>query len=224
MKKGNFQQTAERIERMLARAKDMSETVRILCEKGDMEEANEAAFRLEEITEKVVLLTRSLPAYTGYPRARSEVNRIIAETVSITIGYTKEGWFSVRMPMLLPKKEHGSADYIRQILYPEMQRFFRGKVLEKLDYACIVIRHVYSEDRPERRARDHDNIETRMVSDIVAMFTVVDDSPIYCTHLYVTAPGSEDRTEVYIIPQKELPDFMAREDFMPKEGEKLYET
>lgn len=224
MKKGNFHQTAERIDRMLVRAKDMSETVRILCEKGDMEEANEAAFRLEEITEKVVLLTRALPAYTGYPRARSEVNRIIADTVPVTIGYTKEGWFSVRMPMLLPKKERGSTDYIRQILYPEMQRFFRGKPLKKLDNACIVIRHVYSEDRPERRARDHDNIETNTVSDIVAMFTLDDDSPKHCSHLYISALGNEERTEIYIVPKDELCDFLKHEGTMPKEGEKLYET
>ena len=224
MKKGNFQQLIVRIDRMLATAKESSETVKILCEKGDMIEANEEAFRLEGITEKVVLMTRALPAYTGYPRARSEVNHIIADAVPIDIGYTESGWFSVRIPLLLPKKEHGSSDYIRQILYPAMQRFFRGRIPHKLDEATIVFRHVYSEDRPERRARDHDNIETRMVSDIVAMFTVVDDSPIYCTHLYVTAPGSEDRTEVYVVPQKELPEFMAREDLMPKEGEKLYET
>ena len=224
MKKGNFQQLIVRIDRMLATAKESSETVKILCEKGDMIEANEEAFRLEGITEKVVLMTRALPAYTGYPRARSEVNHIIADAVPIDIGYTESGWFSVRIPLLLPKKEHGSTDYIRQILYPEMQRFFRGKPLKKLDNACIVIRHVYSEDRPERRARDHDNIETRMVSDIVAMFTLVDDSPIYCTHMYLTASGNEDRTEVYVVPQKDFLDFIEREETMPKEGEKLYET
>ena len=224
MKKGNFQQTVARVDKMLARAKDTSEMIRILCEKGDMEEANEAAFRLEEITEKVVLMTRALPAYTGYPRARSEVNHIIADTVPITLGYTKEGWFSVRMPMLLPKKESGSADYIRQILYPAMQRFFRGRIPHKLDEATIVFRHVYSEDRPERRARDHDNIETNTVSDIVAMFTLVDDSPKHCSHLYISALGNEERTEIYIVPKDELCDFLKHEGTMPKEGEKLYET
>ena len=224
MKKGNFQQTVARVDKMLARAKDTSEMIRILCEKGDMEEANEAAFRLEEITEKVVLMTRALPAYTGYPRARSEVNHIIADTVPITLGYTKEGWFSVRMPMLLPKKESGSADYIRQIMYPAMQRFFRGKNSNKLEDAVVVFRYVYSEERPERRARDHDNIETNMVSDIVAMFTLIDDSPKYCSHFSIYALGNEERTEVYVIPNKEFCDFIKLEKEMAKEGEKLYET
>ena len=224
MKKGNFQQTVARVDKMLARAKDTSEMIKILCEKGDMEEANDAAFRLEEITEKVVLMTRALPAYTGYPRARSEVNHIIADTVPIMMGYTKEGWFSVRIPMLLPKKEHGSADYIRQVMYPSMQRFFRGKNSNKLDDAVVVFRHVYSEERPERRARDHDNIETNMVSDIVAMFTLIDDSPKYCSHFSISALGNEERTEVYVIPNKEFCDFIKLEKEMAKEGEKLYET
>lgn len=224
MKKGNFRQTAIRIEMMITEAKDVAESLAILCEKGDMAEANEMAFRLEETTEKVVLLTRALPAYTGSQSAKSEVNHIIADVVHVDIGYTKEGWFSVRMPMLLPKKEHGSADYIRQILYPAMKRFFKGKATNKLDEAVIVFRHIYTEERPERRARDHDNIETNMVSDIAAMFTIVDDSPNHCSHLYISALGNEERTEVYVIPKAKLCDFWEAEKTMSKEGEKLYET
>ena len=224
MKKGNFQYTIERIDRMLAKAKDISETVKILCEKGDMTEASEEAFRLEEITEKTVLLTRALPAYTGYPRAKSEVNHIIRETVPIEIGYTEEGWFSLRMPTLLPKKSSGSADYIRQMLYPAMQRFFKGKIPYKYDEATIVFRHVYSEERPDRQARDHDNIETNMVADIVAMFVLVDDSPKHCSHFYLSSVGDADRTEVYVVPKGELCAFLKSEENMSKEGEKLYET
>ena len=78
--------------------------------------------------------------------------------------------------------------------------------------------------RPERRARDHDNIETNTVSDIVAMFTLVDDSPKHCSHLYISALGNEERTEIYIVPKDELCDFLKHEGTMPKEGEKLYET
>ncbi len=224
MKKGNFQHTIARIDKMLARAKDTSETIRILCEKGDMEEANFEAFRLEEITEKVVLLTRALPSYTGNPRARSEVNAIIRETVPIEIGYTEEGWFSLRMPMLLPHKERGSAGYIRQILYPAMQRFFRGKPLYKSDEAVIVYRHVYTEERPDRQARDHDNIEINMTTDIVAMFALVDDSPEHCSHYYFSALGDSERTEVYVVPKNEFPTFLEAAENFSKEGEKLYET
>ena len=130
----------------------------------------------------------------------------------------------MRMPMLLPKKERGSADYIRQIMYPAMQRFFRGKLSTKLDDATIVFRHVYSEDRPERRLRDHDNIETNMVSDIICVFALIDDGPKYCSHLYMSAAGNDERTEVYVVPNDQLCDFIHREKLMGKEAEKLYET
>ena len=106
----------------------------------------------------------------------------------------------------------------------EQPHGFRGRIPHKLDEAAIVFRHVYSEDRPERRARDHDNIETNTVSDIVAMFTLVDDSPKHCSHLYISALGNEERTEIYIVPKDELCDFLKHEGTMPKEGEKLYET
>jgi len=224
MKNGNFQQTIARIDKLLAKAKASSATIKILCEKGDMEEANAEAFHLEEITEKVVLLTRALPAYTGYPRAKSEVNHIIAHSVPVDIGYTEEGWFSVRIPALLPKKEHGSADYIRQILYPAMQRFFKGKIPYKFDKATIVYRHVFDEERPDRQARDHDNIEVNMTTDIVAMFALVDDSPKHCSHYYRTDVGCEDRTEIYVVPSEELPMLLDAFKMMPREGVKLYET
>ena len=39
----------------------------------------------------------------------------------------------------------------------------------------LVYRHVYDKDYPERNMRDHDNIEINQVTDIVALFTMVDD-------------------------------------------------
>ena len=49
----------------------------------------------EEIAEKIVLLTRALPCYTGRPVARVDVEKIIEKTISVEIGYTKQGWFSI---------------------------------------------------------------------------------------------------------------------------------
>ena len=61
-----------------------------------------------EQTEKFNLLMRELPVYTGEPRALSDVYEIVEKTVNIEIGYTEQGWFCVKMPWLLQKKEHGN--------------------------------------------------------------------------------------------------------------------
>ena len=89
---------------------------------------------------------------------------------------------------------------------------------------CVLIyRHVYDRARPERKMRDHDNIEINMVSDIVAMYVMPDDSPAVCSHYYCSTAGQEERTEVYVVPKKEFPIWLAMENTMPDEGVELYE-
>ena len=80
-----------------------------------------------EQTEKFNLLMRELPVYTGDPTAFNDVYEIVEKTVNIEIGYTEQGWFCVKMPCLLQKKEHGNNRYIRSILYPAIEKFFKNK-------------------------------------------------------------------------------------------------
>ncbi len=88
---------------------------------------------------------------------------------------------------------------------------------------CVLIyRHVYDAARPERQRRDHDNIEINMVSDIVAMYVMPDDGPSICSHYYCSAAGTEDRTEVYVVPRESFPIWLVTEKAMPSEGVKLY--
>ncbi|MFT3951740.1 MAG: DUF6100 family protein [Oscillospiraceae bacterium] len=198
--------------------------VRMLHEMGLHEMAFEAAFRLEELSEKTTLLTRALPAYTGFRLAQLGTERLIASSVPVEIGFTAENWFSVRMPVLLPKKEEGSAAYVRSFLYPAMQSFFSGVQPVRYRDCVLIYRHVYSAGRPERQYRDHDNIELNMVTDIVAMYVMTDDAPKGCCHYYCSAAASRERTEVYVVPKKEFPFWLVTEKTMPDEGVKLCET
>ncbi len=175
--------------------------------------AYDAALRLEEQVEKTTLLARQLPACTGRPTAYADSQQVIMDAVPVEIGYTPEGWFRLALPSLLPKKTHGSVNYYRGILYPAMHRFFQCNRERRRYRSCVLIyRHVYTPDRPERRMRDHDNYEVNMVTDIVALYTMPDDSPAFCTHFYCTARGESDHTEVYVVPVK---DFRKWLDSMP---------
>ena len=66
-----------------------------------MELAYAMALKLAEEIEKLTLLTRALPAYTGNPRALQDVDAVAAESVPIEAGFTIEGWFCIRLPLLL---------------------------------------------------------------------------------------------------------------------------
>lgn len=219
-----YMQTLERIESGIKQMRDQAAAVRWFYENNGPNESFRRALMLEEAAEKTVLLTRTLPAYTGRPHAADDVESICEQAVPIEIGYTEDGWFSLRIPALLPKKEEGSAEYIRALLYPAMQRFFRKQVPIRYRNCVLIFRHVYDRARPERQKRDHDNIEVNMVSDIVALYVMPDDAPSVCSHYYCSAEASADRTEVYVVPKTEFTVWLATESAMPDKGVTLYEN
>jgi len=146
------------------------------------------------------------------------------ESFPFQIGFTAEGWFCLKIPLLLPKKSSGSPAYITDPLYPAMKRFWRGKPPVRYPDNILIFRHVYSKERPERQYRDHDNIELNRVTDVVALYVMVDDSPMRCRHYYCSAPGSSERTEVYVVPRSEFSIWLSHEDSIPDMGVILYEN
>ena len=189
----------------------------------DRESYFQQALLIEECAEQLTLAARTLPSYIGHPDAEVQVEAILKQEIPVEIGYTKEGWFSVRIPMLLPKKSKGSTDYIRSFLYPAMRDFFVEKPPVRYREAVLIYRHVYDRRRPERQMRDHDNIEINMVSDIVAMYVMPDDGPAVCAHYYCSAAAEQERTEVYVVPKGDFPTWLSGEAAMPDGGVELYE-
>lgn len=218
-----FLDTVVRIEKLERRFGEQLASVRWFCEDDSIYEAYLHAQNLEETAERMVILTRTLPAYSGVPDAKIETERRMEGCIPVQIGFTAEGWFGLHIPALLPKKAGGSADYIRSFLYPAMRRFFEKRPPVRCGQCILVYRHVYDRERPDRRMRDHDNIEVNMVSDIVAMYAMPDDSPAVCSHYYCSAEGAGERTEVYVVPKWDFPIWLVKETGMPDKGVKLYE-
>lgn len=219
----SFSKTLDKIENKIQLISEQFNSARFLYTNGFIGEAYEKSMLLEETTEKLVLLTRILPAYTGNPNADIEVNNIMRISIPLEIGFTVEGWFSVRIPALLPKKSKGSADYIRSFLYPAMSEFFKAVPPVRYSDCVLIYRHIYDRKRRERQKRDHDNIEINMVSDIIALYVMPDDGPSVCSHYYCSAEGCNDRTEIYVVPKTDFSVWLTLENSMPDEGVKLYE-
>lgn len=219
----SFLKVLNKIDAKMKRIGEQVSSIKWFYDAGNTDAAYALALKLEETSEKVVLLARSLPAYTGNPLAVQDVENLIASSIPVDIGYTAENWFSVRFPLLLPKKPAGSADYIRSLLYPAMRKFFEHGEPVRYGDCVLIYRHIYDRARPERQMRDHDNIEVNMVSDIVALYTMPDDNPQICSHYYCSASGNQERTEVYVVPRNDFPTWLRMEKTMPDEGVKLYE-
>mgnify|MGYP000032998959 CR=1 FL=1 len=219
----SFVQTLAKLESQVKKLNVLLSNTKFMYENGNIELAYEIAMRMADVAERTVLLARALPAYTGNPLAGSEIQNLIDVSIRIEIGFTEQGWFTIRIPLLLPKKEDGSADYVRSFLYPAMQRFFHNKEPVRYGGCVLIYRHVYSIYRPERKRRDHDNIEINMVSDIIALYVMEDDAPSLCSHYYCSAAAEEERTEVYVIPKTDFSAWLEAEKTMPDEGVKLYD-
>ena len=220
----SFQKVLDRVEKKAVKLWNQLRLVKDFCQGHQMQMAYEQAMRLEETAERLVLLTRVVPAYTGSDVAKLEVNNTMKLCIPVDMGFTAQGWFWLCIPALLPKKGSGSADYIRSFLYPAMQEYFQGKEPVRFTDCVLVYRHVYSRDRPERRMRDHDNIETNMVSDIVAMYVMPDDAPSICSHYECSVMGEDDRTEVYVVPRMDLPQWLLQENEKFGEDENVHEN
>ena len=125
-----FTHSAQAALRQLPKIHSMTAQMLYAHEKGQFEDANQLAFDVERQVEKLVNSYRMIPTFLGSPTAKAEVEKIISEEVPVEIGFTEEGWFSLRIPRLLPRKERGkgSHDYIRGYLYPAMRRFFQNEI------------------------------------------------------------------------------------------------
>lgn len=192
------------IDRACKRLQLASMVLRNVCDAyaaGDRKEAYQNAFKFAYHTERLTLLARTLPALTGIPAARSKMEHQIAEVLPLHIGYTADGWFGVDMPALLPKKEHGGADYIRQNLYLALGEYFKSRDKLRLDACVLVVCHRYDRKRPERAYRDHDNIELNAIVDALALYALYDDGPLRCEHHYCSLQDDRDATTVLLVPQ-----------------------
>lgn len=225
MQKSNqFIKVLNQLDKHIQRAKTQLADVRLFYDMGHLEYACDKALDVEEVVEKSALLARALPAYTGSPSASDRVEEIIGNTIPMDIGFTEQGWFSIRIPLLLPKKSSGSVEYIRGFLYSGMRNFFKEKSPVQYRDCVVIFRHVYDRQRPERQYRDHDNYEINFVTDTIAIYVMPDDSPATCSHYYCSAASSVERTEVYIVPKADFIQWLTLESEMPDKGVLLYEN
>ena len=195
----------EMLSKRFAGAEKTISEIRSCLDKGMTEIANDKIYRLEESVEKMANLARNLPAYTGKSDTFSDTCAILSEVSGAYVEYTKEDWFHMKLPILLPKKEKGNVKYIRTIAFSVLYKYFESNEHEKYKEPVVLIYdHVYDESIPEKKYRDHDNIELNAVTDMIALYCLIDDSPLYCKHYYTSRKGQLSFTDVYIVPQKDF--------------------
>lgn len=197
-------------EKMLNKAQKHIENMNLFLDRSDYVNLSEECKKYQQISEKIVNQSRLLPLTLGYNNAITDIEDIVLEENQIKINKVNNKWFHIVMPVLLNKKENGNPTYIRTSLFYALRDYFKNNYENKIEEKSVIIfKHNYSKDRPYREMRDHDNIELNSVVDLVAMFMLTDDNPLYLDHYYFsTNSENEDSTEVFLVPKKDFIEFL----------------
>lgn len=202
MVKESIKKIIEESERIHAAAND-------LAEESSLEKFVERSFALQAMAEKLCQRARLLPIKTGYPKAPEVVRENAAKLLAINVVYERGGWAKIDIPALLPKKEKGGVEYIRDSVSFGLETYFANHERKTFNaLSMLVFHHVYSKEYPLRALRDHDNIEINAVADLIAGNFLIDDGPMVCHHMQYTSIGLTDMTEIYIVPSEKMFDWM----------------
>lgn len=126
---------------------------------------------------------------------------IIKES-DIIIKFIENNWLYMKIPFLLPKKEKGSASYIRATVQTAFKNYIKhnGNINKTTKESIIIFQHIYDKALPQTAFRDHDNIELNVVVDSIALYVLTDDSPMLLKHYYTTNVGDSSYTNIFVIP------------------------
>ena len=149
--------------------------------------------------------TSEIGQYSGFT-GKQEINMIVGEKLNISMDGDR---LHIDFPTLLPKRigstnnnaVYTSAD-IRQMYEPAFTEFFSSRkhnVYQKK--AVIIYTHFFSS---EKEFRDHDNFETKIITDLITGNVFLDDSPKHCAIYMDYMMGEHSHTEVDVIPFEEL--------------------
>ena len=123
-------------------------------------------------------------------------------------------------PDLLPRRISDRSpvdrEHIRRMYYPSFKEYFsnNGSVIY-FQKAVIIYTHFF--DSPDKMV-DHENFETKVVTDILTSYLFKDDSPKHCAILMDYKIGEKSHTEVDVLPFKQMKDFLKEHSPTPKQA------
>ena len=170
---------------------------------------NDELVKLNAIIKKIVGKTMEIGRYSGFT-GKQEISRMMGEELEISLDGER---LHIVFPSLLPKRierQNNQAVYtnadIRQMYEPAFSKFFSGrKHVIYSKKAVIVYTHFFSS---EREFRDHDNFETKIITDLITANMLLDDSPKHCAIFMDYKMGEQSHTEVDVMPFEELKEFI----------------
>lgn len=128
-----------------------------------------------------------------------------ADTLGVSADF-ENGILHITLPCQLPKRRWKNGDFLTQPVMAALSQLAERVELPRYEQTAICFVHVVGRDVPLRQVRDHDNIETKQIIDVLSAFVLLDDNGLLCETHQWTERGDSSRTEVYVMKKE---DFLA---------------
>lgn len=159
------------------------------------------------LAEKTTCRLRNLLFDTA-PTPRPDYFSRAAVEQGISVTY-RDGIFRVRLPRLLPKKrQKSSAAFLLLPLQAALDGFCKTHPFPLYDHCVVCIEHVYDAALPHSQMRDYDNLQLKPVLDMVALYTMQDDSGSLCDLYQTSRLEFEPCTRVTVLPPDAFPHWL----------------
>ncbi len=157
---------------------------------------DEMVYKSEKMTDTV----RKLAADT-FVTENDNIMRQAAEIHGITV--EKKGEIlEVNLPFILPKKKNKNCKFIANPLYYAINNALHNDDFRIRERAVICFVYIYSGTNLYLMPRDYDNIETKNIMDVIALFTLDDDGAEFCDIFHTMERGEKDKTKILVMPER----------------------
>jgi len=141
--------------------------------------------------------------------SKKELLKLVSVEHDIKIHQCNDtGIINIKFPSLLPKKRRSeNGHFILDALYAALDEYDSNIGFSKMQDNVICMTHYYS-NAVSTKIRDYDNFETKEIIDLIAAYTMVDDSGRYCASFNCTKLGDSDYTCLTVLEKNLFPDWL----------------
>lgn len=173
-------------------------------------------FNLIQQLEKLAVKGRSIPILREEIKIDG-IMHIESKMKVVSHGET----LTMEIPLLIPKSKSNKANknYLVSMFHEEFKNYFRKNGMKRFKEPTVIwFEFQYDRKKGMVRFRDHDDIETKIVKDLLVPYIITDDCPLYCDDFCSSRYGDYDATFIHVIPRKLFPSHMNLLDRMCQYG------
>ena len=125
-----------------------------------------------------------------------------------------EDVLGITIGRMIPRRPEYKSRYVRyyyDLLYgEELEEYFLQNPFEPSKGKYVIwYEHIYR-DLNGRDVLDHDNYETKVMTDLLVRFLAIDDSPRFLETSVSSEEGEKDETRITILPKERFAEILAK--------------